>query len=339
MVDARRVVVLGGGGYLGSLAVEYLLKVDGLSVGVASRRGVLRVDASDPATFANLDGADIVVDLIDATTTRPDEVAKYCVDRGMTFVETTSDVLAIERLASAPPPRNGALILGAGIFTGLSNLLARAAVEAVDAAESIELGIRTSPFSGAGKGTVALMARMLSIDALSLRGGERVEHPPVGKGPVLPFPSEAAPSLRVPLAEQQMLPRSLAVRDVDVYFAPKPSLLVPAFRAIPQFVAKSSLFAGFIRLYFGFLRRVVFAGRATSTEMVAIAAGGGGRAQLGLVAPDGMRAGGAAIAAIVAELARGNTPRGTAMIDQVVALEGVLATMHALAGPDIVRRC
>jgi hypothetical protein len=132
------------------------------------------------------------------------------------------------------------------------------------------------------------------------------------------------------------------VPDVDVYFAPKPSLLVPAFRAIPQFIAKSALFGGFMRLYFGFLRRVVFAGRATSTEMVAIANGANGRSQLAIVAPDGMRAGGVAIAAIVAELARMNAvPRGTSMIDQITTLDAVMARMHALASAEIARviRC
>jgi short subunit dehydrogenase-like uncharacterized protein len=338
MGTTRRVVVVGGSGFLGSRAVAALERTPGITVATASRSSATRVDLSDPSTFEALQGADVVVDLADATTTPPDALARWCLERGVVFVETTSDMVAVDRLAkiaSAEP--KGAIVLGAGIFTGVSNLLAHAAAKRAGPGARLELGVRTTPFSGAGKGTVALMAGMLSVPAVSYRGGERQEHAPMGRGPRLDFPCGPAPSLRVPFAEEVMLHASTGARDVDVYFAPKPALLVWAFTMIPLFVARSAFFAAFMRVYFNFLRRVLLANRVSSTEIVATAEGPSGRVTLGVTAPDGMGAGGLAIAAIVAEiLERAAPPRGTLMVDEVVALEPILSRMRALGGDDAI---
>lgn len=333
---AKRVVVVGGSGFLGSRAVSALERMPGLDLQVASRRSALRVDLAKPETFDALQGTDVVVDLADATSCAPDALALWCATHGVTFVETTSDLPAVKRLSALqlPSGATGSIVLGAGIFTGLSNLLARAAADAAQAS-SLMLGIRTSPFSGAGKGTVALMASMLSVGAQSTVEGQQREHPPVGKGPRLRFPTGEAPSLRVPLAEQVMLSASTGVPNVEVFFAPKPALLVSAFRALPLAVLKSSIFAAFMRGYFTLLRRFVLAGRATSCEIVAVASGAR-EVRRSLVAPDGMGAGGVAIAAIVAEIAEAPAPpRGVVMVDQVVELEPVVARMERLSPGSI----
>src|SRR6185503_2448172 len=186
----RRVVVVGGSGFLGSRAVTALKALDGPTVEIASRSSTLRVDLSDPSTYEALRGADVVVDLADATTFPPDALARWCLEHGIVFVETTSDMVAVDRLAKiAAADPSGAIILGAGIFTGVSNLLARAAADRAGPGARLELAIRSSPFSGAGKGTVSLMASTLSVSAVSYRGGERVQHPPMGRGPRVDFPS------------------------------------------------------------------------------------------------------------------------------------------------------
>lgn len=327
----KRVVVVGGGGFLGSRAVESLKTMADLSTEIASRRSALRVDLADRSTFDALLGTDIVVDLADATSTPPDELALWCATQGITFVETTSDMAAVNRLRklALPADATGSIVLGAGIFTGLSNLLANAVARAANAS-SLVLGIRTSPFSGAGKGTIALMASMLSINAFSTVDGCETEHPPVGKGPRLPFITGEAPSLRVPMAEEVMLPSSTGVANIDVYFAPKPALLVASFRALPFFVLKSSIFGAFMRGYFTFLRRFVLAKRATTCELLAIGQGDC-EVRRSIVAPDGMGAGGIAIAAIVAEIASRTKPAGVVMVDQVVELDPVVTRMEKLS--------
>lgn len=330
---AKRVIVVGGGGFLGSRAVAALRGVAGVETVVASRRSEVRVDLSDATTFEALRGASLVIDLADATTTPPDELAKWCLANGIVLVETTSDFSAIDRLKDlSAEGATGTLVLGAGIFTGLSNLIARDAADSVAPAGSVSLAVRSSPYSGAGTGTVALMAAMLATNGASFREGTRITHAPVERGPEIPFVTGTVPSLRIPLAEVVMLRASTGAARIDGYFSPKPSLLVWAFLALPAFLLKSSLFAAFMRLYFGFLRRFLLKGVTSTVELHAEASGAGkGRVTIDIVAPDGMTVGGVAIAAMAAELVEGDMlPPGIRMIDDVVKLEPVLARMRAL---------
>jgi len=327
----NRVVVVGGTGFLGSRAVAALRRVEGVDVVVASRRSEVRVDLSDPTTFGALHGAALVIDLADATSTPPDELAKWCLSNGVRLLETTSDFSAIERLCKVDTKgATGTLILGAGIFTGLSNLLAREAIRKVDEPTSVSLAIRSSPYSGAGTGTVALMAAILSVSGASFRNGKRVSHPPVERGPNVRFTAGTAPSLRIPLAEVLMLSASTGASGIDAYFSPKPSLLVWAFLAMPGFVLKSALFAAFMRAYFGFLRRYILKNVVTTTELHAEAEGKSGkRATLDLSARDGMTTGGVAIAAMAAELLeQERIASGLLMIDDLLELEVVLTRMR-----------
>jgi hypothetical protein len=286
----------------------------------------VRLDLDDPSTFGVVDGADLVVDVADATSSRPDALARYCLERGVVFLETTSDLPAIDRMLRAlrGVDGTGAAVLGAGIFTGLSNLMCK---EVTSAGGRVRLGIRTSPYSGAGKGTVALMASALSTPAVSFEGGERVVHPPISAGPKMAFPSGSTPSLRMPLAETVMLPLSTGARDVAAFFAPKPSLLVYAFLLLPGFLLRARWFGRLMAGYFGVLRTKLLAGASTSTELVAE----GDRGRIALQAEDGMLAGGVAIAAIAQELlARPSPARGCVLVDEVVALRPVLENLGKL---------
>jgi len=315
-----KVIVVGGTGFLGSLALGALRRVPGVEAWAASRRGEVKIDLADPATFSVLDGADVVIDLADATTTPPDALASHCLRKGLLLIETTSDLPAIDRIAQAlrSAPGEGTVVLGAGIFTGLSNLVAHAVTKA---GGSVRLGIRSSPYSGAGKGTVSLMASALSTPAVSFAGS---------RGPTMTFLSASAPSLRIPLAESVMLPASTKADQVDVYFSPKPSLLVYAFLLIPGFLLRARWFGRFMAAYFGLLRTVLLSGRASTTDLVAE----GDRGRVQLSAADGMRAGGVAIAAIACAAASSRRP-GCVFVDEVVQLDDIVARMHAIE-PSVV---
>ncbi|NUO50558.1 MAG: hypothetical protein HOV80_17015 [Polyangiaceae bacterium] len=322
----HRIIAIGGTGYLGSRAVEALRKVPGLEVVVASRRGETRIDLGDPSTFSVLDGADLVVDLADATTTRPDAVARYCLEKGLRFLETTSDQTVIDGmlrdLRGTEGP--GSVILGAGIFTGLSNLMgARIAREG----GTVRLGISTSPYSGAGKGTVALMAAALSTEAIAYKDDKRVIHPPTSKGPEIEFPGGRAPTLRVPFPEAVMIRTSTGAATVDVFFAPKPSLLVYAFLVMPAFLLRARWFARLMGAYFGFLRTKLLARSGTVSELVAE----GDRGRVSLRANDGMHAGGVAIAAIIeALLEKPVAVKGCLTVDEVVSLGEIMKRFERL---------
>jgi hypothetical protein len=322
-----KVVVIGGRGFLGSRAVTALRAIEGVEVSIASRRGPVFVDLADAATFTALLGFDVVVDVADTTTTAPDALAAFCLERGLVFVEATSDREAVERIHTALRDRAGpgAVILGAGIFTGLSNLLGAEAVRNVPGAQSLELAIRSSPYSGAGTGTIELMVAAMAQRARAFVDGVAILAPPVARGPRFAFPSGAAPALQMSLAEPWMLHHSTRVPNVRVYLSPKPTALVYAFLMMPIWLVTARAFRWFFGVYMRVLRKFVLRSVASAVEMVAIADG----KQLTLRARDGMGAGGAAIAAIVAELLS-TRPTGVRFVDEVVALEPVLARMRTL---------
>lgn len=330
-----RVIVVGGGGYLGERAVAALRSMTGIDVSSASRSSDPRLDLADRGTFGAVDGADVVVDLADAGATPPDELAAHCLERGVTFVETSADRTVVERLHQrfAEHRGPGALVLCAGIFPGLSNLLARAASERVGRCRSLSLAIRSSPFSGAGASTVDLMVAAFRTQTLSFEDGQPVLSAPVAKGPRFPFPSGEAPSLHVPLADTYLIHRSTGVGDVKVHLSPSPSILAAAYLAIPAFVLKSSLFRWFMKGYFTFLRRWLLSRRPSPVEMVAIAEGDGGRVVHKLHTDDGMLAGGHAIAVMAAELGKQKEKlHGVAFIDDVLSLTPTVDRIREVAG-------
>lgn len=332
-----RILVVGGHGFLGGLAVAALRRDPSVTALVAGRKargdGSVRLDLTDPATFVAVEGADVVVDVADATTTAPDALASYCQRRGITFLEATSDRDVVTRLmARSEAEGDGAVVLGAGIFTGLSNLMARAVAARVPGARSVTWAVRSTPLSGAGTGTVNLMAAVLAMPTLRYEGGQRVEGPPVLPGPRMAFPSGERPTLEVPFAEVEMIHRSLGV-DVKVAMSPYPEVLQRVFLWTPSRVLRSGWYRRLMAAYFGLLRRAFLAKRASPVEMVARVEGeGGAAATMTLRADDGMRAGGVAIAAIARILAaRPPSRKGAVMVDEVMTLDEVLAAMDTLS--------
>jgi saccharopine dehydrogenase-like NADP-dependent oxidoreductase len=144
-----RIVVLGGNGFLGSRVVEGLRRAKA-DVSVASRRSEVVVDVTRPETFSALAPFDVVVDLSDTVSHPPDALIAWCLSQGKTVIEATSDARCVERLQKLQPTR-GRLVLGGGIFTGVSNLVCQQASSEVGTAESITLGIDPTasfPFLG-----------------------------------------------------------------------------------------------------------------------------------------------------------------------------------------------
>lgn len=334
-----RILVLGGHGHLGRRAFDALRAQPGVAVEVASRRTGL--DLEDPTTFGRLGDADVVLDLADTTRARPDALAAHCLRHGITFVEGSSDPETVRRLLALDPrDATGAVVVGAGIFTGLSNLLVRAAREDLGGGppDAIELGISSSPYSGSGAGTVALMVAMLGRRAVRWLGGRRVEGP-LERGPRVAFRDGRAthtrPTLRAPFAEQEMLARGVAVPDVDVLFAPRPGILVGAFLALPAWLLRAPLFVALLSVYFTVLRRFVLRAVPSRVELVARATRGPKASVRWLTADDGMLAGAAAAAAIAHALAVRRPAPGVHCVDDVLALDEVLARLegHAL-GPS-----
>lgn len=315
-----KVVVIGGTGFLGSRTAAALRRLPECEVSVASRRGPIRVDLGDPSTFESLIGFDVVVDVADTTTSAPDALAAFCLERGLVLVEASSDREAVERIHQALRSRSGpgAVILGAGIFTGLSNLLGAAA--AGRDARSLDLAIRSSPYSGAGTGTIELMVAAMAVGARAFIDGRATLGPPVARGPRFRFPSGEHPSLQMSLAEPWMLHHSTGVPNVRAFLSPKPTALVYAFLAMPLWLVTARWFRAFFGLYMKVLRRFLLRSVASTVELVAATE----HKTLRLRAADGMAAGAEAVAAIVASLP---AVTGVRFVDEVVTLDAVLQRM------------
>lgn len=329
-----RIVVLGGNGFLGSRVVN-ALRAAGAEVSVASRSAEVKVDVTKSETFAALEPFDVVVDLSDTVSHAPDAVIAWCLSRGKCVIEATSEAQCVERLHAAHVGTRGRLVLGGGIFTGVSNLLARDVAQRVGQVASVMLGVASSPFSGAGAGTIELMVRALEVRAVRYDQGARIEEPKVRRGPSLDFGGVTRPTGYMSLAEPFMVHRSSGAPKVDVLFAPKPGVLVPAFTMIPGWLARSRLFQAFLRGYFTVLRRLLLKSVASPVELVAIAQGTDGESKRVVKAGDGMEAAGHALAAMTEAVAAKADWSGVRFIDDVCALEPIVARANALAKKSV----
>jgi hypothetical protein len=329
--------VLGGSGYLGRRVVAALSALRSLTVQSASRRGDVRVDVSRPETFAALDDSDVIVDVSDATTTAPDELIEHLLSRGVTVIETTSDPRCIERLHRRFRGTNGRLILGCGIFTGVSNLLARAASRDVGEAERVRLAISSSPFSGAGAGTIELMVEGLRTPVVTWEAGARIERASMTKGPRVDFGAASRPTLVAPFAETYMLRESTGAGSVEVLFSPRPAPLVPAFLWTPSWVGRTRWGRALMRGYFTALRRWALSRVASEVELYALAEARGARSERRVVARDGMMAAAWAAAAMTERALADRQWTGVRFIDDLCELEPTLARANELAGEVVLR--
>jgi hypothetical protein len=342
----RIVSVVGGTGHLGRRAVAALQRLPGVEVRALSRRGPWRLDLTREETWGVLEGSALVVDLSDATTTPPDAWVGWCLARGLTVLEATSDAPCVERLHARFATHPGRLVLGAGIFTGASNLLARAAADAVGHAARLTLAISSSPFSGAGKGTIALMLAAAAQPVVRWVAGRRVVEPRMSAGPDVDFGPARRPTLRAPFAEAAMLHHSTRAPDVDVLFAPRPALLAPSFRALPPAFTRSRLGRALLGGYFTLLRRGLLRKVPTAVELWVRAEGsaqaGADPTQPRVVerrarAEDGMDAAAWLLAAMAEAVLRAADWRGVRFVDELCALEPIVARADALAGRETLR--
>lgn len=330
-----KIIVLGGGGHLGSRTVDALRAAQrsgrAIEVEIAGRSGPCAVDLRDPSTFERLRGAAVVLDLASRRGVSPNALGAWCVEAGIVLVCASSDRGVVESLGAQVRDLGGpgAVVLGGGIFTGLSNQLAASVAARVPGCESLLLGVASSPLSASGAGTVALMVDSLDAPSVRFEAGRRVEGPSIGAPIALPFASGAATGLTVGFPEAPMLHASSKVPNVRVAFSPRPALLRYAFAAIPASILGSGPVRVAMQLYFTVLRRFLLAWRTAPVELVCVARGGGEEARAGLLTEDGMRAGGGALAAQAIQLAEA-PPRGLQYLDAVVPLAETITLANAL---------
>ena len=332
-----RVLVVGGNGFFGRGAVQGL-EAGGDEVHIGSRRGVgprgCRIDLNDPASFETLMGWEAVVNCADDALAPPDEAIASVLEDGGTWVETTADPRTLARLKERFAGRTGAgrLVLGVGIFPGVSGLLVAALKAQRPQLTGIDLAVRVSQLSGSGQGTAALMARGLEHPAVFFVNGRLQEEPTVQFGPPFSFVSGQHPTVWAGLPEPLLLPESLKLRNMRSAISPKPSFLrfnfwLLALLRPPRLLQRFYSWMNHTLLVV--LRTLLMKGRSSAVELTARGDDG---SWLALSMPDGMAAGGWAVAAMTRLLVEQRPEPGLLAIEQVLVLEPVLAELQRLGG-------
>lgn len=328
-----KVLVVGGAGYYGGRVVAALAALDGVEVAIGGRRGPVRIDLGDASTFEALAGFEVVVDVADTTRHAPDDAIAATVARGGVWLETSADAPTVDRLLGLPLDGPGAAVIGLGIFPGVSTALAAAVADG--GAERVELGVRLSPFSGAGRGNCALMTEMLASPGARVVDGRREGRPAVGEARRLAFESGAHVGVEVWLADLGLIHRATGAAAVSTVLAIRPGWLRHSFRLGAALIAR----AGPLRrpllaltewsLILG--RAVLFRRVSSPVELVAVADEHSRRISV----EDGQRAMAEGVAAAVVLLRDGRRPPpGVSTAPEAFGAEPLLAAFEgARAAP------
>ncbi len=238
-----KVVVLGGCGAVGSVAVETLARQDmigevligdmnearaGQLIGRAGPDKVsfTRVDAHDPESIRRaVQGSDVVLNCIGPFYSTVKTILRTVIQEKINYVDICDDVdvtLEILNMDREAKMAGVSALIGMGSSPGATNLLARLACETLlDEADSIDIFHTHGGEAIEGEGVIRHRFHCMSIDipmyldgklkyvryfgkdGIALR--QTFDFPVVGKGiPIYPYPHP----------EQVTLPRYLKVRNV-----------------------------------------------------------------------------------------------------------------------------
>lgn len=322
-----KVLVIGGRGFYGRQIVAALGRLPGLEVAIGGRGGPVVVDLGAPATFEALGGFALVINAADSVGADPRAAARWCLAQGVTWFDIGADAAVAEALLGLDATGPGAIVVGVGLFPGVSSALAAAVAEG----GAVDLGIRLSVFSGAGPGIVALMMRMLTDPSVWWADGVRRMGPPVGPVRRFDFPgADRIGAIRIGLADAPVIHAATGA-DVAVHLAPRPGVLRVNFRAMAWLARALGRARGVVlapaRWSLHLLRAVLLRSVPGRVDLAAEAAG----RRRALSFADGQAATGEAIAAAVAVWrdlpAR---PTGIRSAAAVLPIDPWLAALEAL---------
>jgi short subunit dehydrogenase-like uncharacterized protein len=196
--NVRRVLVLGASGLAGRVVVERLMATTDLEVVATGRNAAslrARFGGRDPrlttATLDADDGAavrqacasvDVVVNAVGPYTRNGADIARTVVDCRRHYIDCANEQLHFERLQAldARARAVGCLLLtGAGLFPGLSSLLAAHQLRAHPDADSLEIVYAQlrSPFDDGGHASAMGGVLDAVLQPWAVRDGRRVPVP------------------------------------------------------------------------------------------------------------------------------------------------------------------
>lgn len=232
------IVVIGGTGFFGRHVVERLKRA-GHEVAIAGRppaHGLRTVvcDLTDARTFGNLEPFDVIVNLADGVEAPADALVTWAIRNGCRYVECSAFApfyrRTLQRDLSEASQFGATVVLGAGVFPGMSTALALEAAEELGEPDEVEVSVRLSPLSGAGWASCLMMARMMALPGYEWVDGARVERPSVGKTNEVDFPSGAYGAAVVDLPDVELIRAATGASNVRTRLALTPGVVLSLFR-------------------------------------------------------------------------------------------------------------
>lgn len=340
-----RVLAIGGRGFVGSKVVTALTGLPQAEVWVGSRgnpQGTsVKLDLTDPTTFSTMDSFDYIVNCSDSLKAPPDAAIDYCLKQGLTFIELSADLGTVDRILTAMRAAGrgtddswrGLVILGMGLFPGLSNLMAKAAFDLKPGCERLELGFRIMPLAGSGAGTAALLGPMLEASAIRYENGQRVSERPGNKGVRMPFVRGEALTVRWGLPEAVMLHHTLRMPSTATYLATRPAVLRMMMATLPGLLPHKSFFRRLLLAVMGYQGTLLKAFLLRNVrEPIEITAMADRRHSILFWTSDGFLALGYVVAATLLVLSsRANPKPGLYLPDELFEMNEILNQMGMLA--------
>jgi len=265
------VLVVGGRGYLGRRVVRTLALCDGLDVVAGGRGTDPAIDLLRPDTFVGLDGFDLVINCADSVVAPPDAAAAHVLTHGGVWIETSADAATSQRLLALKAANPvGHVIVGAGLSPGLSTMLGRYVADLASPCTRVDLGVRMSPLSGAGRGSCRLA--MARLDSVSPEPSDPsplpIAYPDVG----------ARDSIATESADTALVRRAAGVSDATSHIALRPASLRRALAAVQWLDERvgplRSALRGLLHGALVVLRTVVLRPLGTPVQLTAIANAG-----------------------------------------------------------------
>ena len=242
LATPRRLLVVGGLGFYGRRVCRALGE-RGHEVVAASRRGGsnggLRVDLCDRSTFGAFEGFDAVVNASDSVGAPSEAAARWVAERGSVWFEMGADAAAVDRLLALDLSGvRGTVLVGVGVFPGMSTALARAVAEDGPRCDRCEVVIRFSPLSGAGLANCRLMAHSLFVPASHVEGGARVEgRRAVGDAAAIEIAGSVRRAVEITLPDTTLVHRATRAPRVCARFDLVPGWLRFNFAALAAIAA------------------------------------------------------------------------------------------------------
>ncbi|MEM6995968.1 MAG: hypothetical protein AAF721_36005 [Myxococcota bacterium] len=275
-----RVMVLGGRGYFGRRVVDLVRQSTDVDVVVGGRSTEPPVDLLAPETLGALDGFDVILNCTDSVGASPVAAAKRVLEHGGVWMDMAADTATVQQLLALPSrDATGHVVVGVGLFPGILTMLGRYVADLVNPCQRVDLGVRLSTLSGAGRGNCRLMVEMLREPGFDIHEGKPRPQPTLGGVTALPY-AETGPaaSVAITLPDTPLVRRVTMAPAVATHMALVPGWLRPGF-TVAQWVIDHSgplrpLVLWVTHLWLLALRFMLLRGVSTPVQLTAVANAG-----------------------------------------------------------------